>query len=96
MQKLFLAAAMAAGLAAPAFAQPATTNQTVYDPFSSASVEVPNDPPSPVAPTAAAADQEVQGSLNSDLGAEQSFEAGLGKPHDWTVSNPNNFNTPGG
>jgi hypothetical protein len=96
MHKLLLAAAMSAGLVAPAFAQSAATDQTVYDPFSTASVPVPNDPPSPVAPTAAAADQEVPGSLNSDLGAEQSYEAGLGRPHDWTVSNPNNFNTPGG
>ncbi|HUB46603.1 MAG TPA: hypothetical protein VMB73_16615 [Acetobacteraceae bacterium] len=96
MQKLLLAAAMAAGLAAPAFAQSAATDQTVYDPFSTGSVEVPDDPPSPVAPTAAAADREVPGSLNSGLGSEQSFEAGLGKPRDWTVSNPNNFNTPGG
>ncbi|HTW72111.1 MAG TPA: hypothetical protein VME47_19660 [Acetobacteraceae bacterium] len=99
MHKLLLAAAMAAGLAAPAFAQSAATSQPGSDQSGTPSVQaqnVPLDAPAVAAPSAAAEQLGVPGPANSRLGADQAYQAGLGNPHDWKVSNPNNFDISGG
>jgi len=100
MNKLLLAAAMAAGLAAPAFAQTAATGAPGHTP----SVEAQNAAPGGAVATGAAAwtgaaaesQLGVPGAVNSQLGARQAYQAGLGNPRDWQVSNPNNFAIPGG
>lgn len=91
MKKLLLAGAMAAGLAAPAFAQSATTYQPENGQYSAPTMEAQNvlrDPP--------ASQLGVPGAVNSDLASEQAYQAGLGNPRNWKASNPNNYQSPGG
>jgi hypothetical protein len=92
MKKLLLAGAMAAGLAAPAFAQSAVTNQYDNGQYSAPTMEAQNVMRAPMVPLAAA----VPGAINSDLASQQAYQAGLGNPHDWPASNPNNYDSPGG
>ncbi len=91
MKKLLLAGAMAAGLAAPAFAQSAVTNRPENVQYSAPTMEAQNVMREPVAPQPA-----VPGAVNSDLASQQAYQAGLGNPRDWKASNPNNYSWPGG
>jgi hypothetical protein len=94
MKKLLLAGAMAAGLAAPAFAQSAVTSQPENVQYSAPTVEaqnVPNVMSAPMAPQLG-----IPGAVNSNLASQQAYEAGLGNPRDWKASNPNNYQSPGG
>jgi len=94
MKKLLIAAAMAAGMAAPAFAQTAASGAAANPP----AVEAQNVAPG--APAAIGAPMQSQlgvpGEANSQLAAQQAYDATVANPRDWTLSNPNNFDTPGG
>jgi hypothetical protein len=96
MKKLLLAGAMAAGLAAPAFAQSAVTNQpeNVQYSYGAPRMEAQNVMRDPAAPPMAV--PGVPGAVNSELASQQAYQAGLGNPRDWKASNPNNYQSPGG
>jgi hypothetical protein len=94
MKKLLLAGAMAAGLAAPAFAQSAVTNQPENVQYGAPTMEAQNVMRDPAAPQVAV--PGVPGAVNSNLASQQAYQAGLGNPRDWKASNPNNYQSPGG
>ncbi len=92
MKKLLLAAAMAAGLAAPALAQSAATDQPGTDSYGTPSVVARNfTPGAPVSRITTST-----GSFSGNLAAQQAYQASTSNPRDWTPSNPFNYDTPGG
>lgn len=92
MKRLLLAAAMGASLVAPAFAQPAATNQPGTYQYGTPSMEARN-----VTPGAPASQWTAgPGDANSWLAAQQAYQPTLSSPHNWTASNPYNYESAGG
>ena len=89
MKKLLLAVAMAAGLAAPAFAQSAATNQPGTYQHGAPSVEARNF--TPVAPTSQMT--VAPDPFSSNPASQQTYDAGMSNPSHWKASNPFNWET---
>lgn len=94
MKKLLLAASLAAVLAAPAFAQPAPTDQNGPGEYSAPRAEAQNVTPYGYAPASQAT--AVPGETTSAVSSRQAYRDSTSNPAHWKASNPFNYEVGGG